>query len=57
MVNDSVPEYPMDPRSVLLAGAVLLNHEGWLAQAEGADTSYLAWLTGSLFRGWMVHGF
>ena len=46
MVNDSVPGHPMDPRSVLLAGAVLLNHDGWVTQAEGADTSYLAWLTG-----------
>ena len=46
MVNDSVPGYPMDPRSVLFAGAVLLDHKEWVTQAEGAGTSYLAWLTG-----------
>jgi uncharacterized heparinase superfamily protein len=48
MVNDSVPDYPLDPRSLLLAAANLLGHEGWLAQAHGGDPAYLAWLSGQI---------
>ena len=58
MVNDSVPGYPMDPRSVLLAGAVLLNHEEWVTQAKGADTELSCMANWEvMFRRRMVHGF
>jgi hypothetical protein len=46
MLNDTVPNYPADPRSVLLAGGLLLNRPEWVLRAEKGDASYAAWLMG-----------
>jgi hypothetical protein len=46
MLNDTVPNYPLDPRSVLLAGGLLLNRPEWVLRAEEGDASYAAWLVG-----------
>ena len=51
MVNDSVPGYPMDPRSVLLAGGVLFQNREFLRRGKGGDPGYAAWFNGSLSRG------
>jgi hypothetical protein len=46
MVNDTVPGYPMDPRNVLLAGALLFDKPEWMAHTQGKDPSYAVWLAG-----------
>ena len=46
MINDSVPGYPTDPRDVLLAAGVLFGEKKWLAQGNGGNSGYMAWLTG-----------
>jgi len=45
MVNDSVPDYPINPQSLLAAGAVMLGQPHWLTHVASADPAYLAWLT------------
>jgi len=44
MLNDSVEDYPMDPRSVILAGGHLFQQPAWIESAHGADPSYVALL-------------
>jgi len=39
-LNDSVEDYPMDPRSVILAGGHLFQRAEWIESARGADSSY-----------------
>jgi hypothetical protein len=46
MVNDSVPGYPMDPQSLLLAGGMLLGYPEWISAGRNADPAYATWLTG-----------
>jgi uncharacterized heparinase superfamily protein len=46
MVNDSVPDYPIDPTALLVAGALLFGKEEWRVPPERGDGSYHAWLTG-----------
>ncbi len=48
MLNDTVPGYPLDPRSLLLAGGLLLERADWLIRGRGGDPSYAAWLTGGI---------
>jgi hypothetical protein len=48
MVNDSVPGYPVDPRSVLLAGGVLFQTREFLRRGKGGDPGYALWLTGEV---------
>lgn len=48
MVNDSVPNYPTDPRTVLLAGGILFQNERFLAKGIGGDPGYAAWFTGEV---------
>ncbi len=48
MVNDSVPGYPVDPRSVLLAAGVLFEQGQWIEQAQDVESAYPAWFTGQL---------
>jgi hypothetical protein len=45
MLNDTVQGYPLDPRSVLLAGGVLFDRSNWISLAQGADTSYASLFT------------
>lgn len=47
MVNDTVPGYPMDPRSVLLAGGRLLGCPELVSCSSGANPSYAAWFGGA----------
>ncbi len=42
MFNDSVGGYPIDFRSVLLAGGLLFGNPRWVSLAAGADASYAA---------------
>jgi hypothetical protein len=46
MVNDSVPDYPVNPGSALVAGAIILGQEEWLCHARRGEGSDLPWLTG-----------
>jgi hypothetical protein len=48
MVNDSIPGYPTDPRSVLLAGGVLFQNREFLLRGEGGAPGYALWLTGEV---------
>jgi hypothetical protein len=47
MLNDTVPNYPADPRDLLLAGAYVLNRPEWTPWIRGGESSYAAWLTGN----------
>jgi hypothetical protein len=46
LLNDTVPNYPADPRSVLLAGGHLLRRPEWVQQGRGGEVGYAAWLAG-----------
>ncbi len=46
MLNDTVPGYPINPKSLLLAGGLFFGDQKWIAAGTGADVSYAAWLTG-----------
>lgn len=46
MVNDSVPDYPMNPASLLLAGGYLFGIKEWQERGRGGDGAYAAWLGG-----------
>jgi uncharacterized heparinase superfamily protein len=48
MVNDSVPDYPIEPRALLLAGGILFDRPEWVAQGKGGAPTYQAWLTGEM---------
>ena len=46
MVNDSVPDYPVNPGSALVAGALILGQEQWLGRARKGEESDLPRLMG-----------
>lgn len=44
MLNDSVEDYPIDPRCVILAGGHLFQRPAWIESTRGTDSSYAALL-------------
>jgi uncharacterized heparinase superfamily protein len=46
MLNDSVPEYPLDPRSVLLTAGLFLERQDMVSAGRGAGPTYAVWLMG-----------